>query len=81
MFTLPKPTYVTLTNLNPRVEKRGDENVSAIDLSIQHDAPNAVLDLFEPGLVLPGMDEETKPLTAEDVFIGGVVPGEAAAVH
>jgi hypothetical protein len=35
----------------------------------------------EPSLILPGMDEEDAPLTAEDVFIGGVVPGEAAAVH
>ena len=51
MFTLPTPTFVTLTNLNTRVESHGDEKVSAIDLSIQHDAPNTVLDLFEPGLL------------------------------
>ena len=208
MFSLEKPTFVTLSNLNPRIEKHGDESVSAIDLSVCYDAPNTVLDDFQPGmldafykaaeggdesatldgfeisakpllrfhnlaplklstelighrfcidygldedsalvlpacdvgkfslelkeggtvslkfrvqtnkglteqiigklamlisqevqiqltppavvkpeeddtpsLVLPGMDADDKPLTAEDVFIGGVVPGETAAVH
>ena len=35
----------------------------------------------EPALILAGAEEEDKPLTAEDVFTAGVVPGEAAAVH
>lgn len=36
----------------------------------------------QPALVLPGAEEPTKPLTAEDVFLGGVIPGtEAASVH
>ena len=209
MFQLPAFTFATLSNLNPRIEKHGDESVSAVDLSVSYDAPNTILEQFAPGLldafykeaemgddsqdaiegleitgkpllrfpqmapikftnelvghrfaidygldedsaivlpsvdvgkfslelkeggtvsmkfrvqanqglteqiigklamlisqevriqltppemkpeaeadelslVLPGMDEEDKPLTAEDVFIGGVVPGEAAAVH
>lgn len=51
MFSLPKPTYVTLSNLNTRVEKHGDESVSAIDLTINYDAPNAVLDHFQPGML------------------------------
>jgi len=51
MFSLLKPTFVTLSNLNTRVEKHGDESVSAIDLTINHDAPNTILDDFEPGLL------------------------------
>ena len=51
MFSFPKPTFVTLTNLNTRVEKHGDESVSAIDLTITHDAPNTILDDFQPGML------------------------------
>ena len=51
MFSLPNFTYATLTNLNPRVEKHGDEGVSAVDLSISYDAPNTVLEDFMPGLL------------------------------
>lgn len=51
MFSLPKPTFITLSNLNTRVEKHGDESVSAIDLTINYDAPNAVLDQFQPGML------------------------------
>lgn len=51
MFSLLKPTYVTLSNLNTRVEKHGDDSVSAIDLSINYDAPNTILDDFMPGLL------------------------------
>jgi hypothetical protein len=42
---------VTLSNLNTRVEKHGDESVSAIDLTINYDAPNSVLDNFQPGML------------------------------
>lgn len=48
MFTLPKFTYATL---NTRIEKHGDESVSAVDLSINYDAPNTVLEQFSPGLL------------------------------
>lgn len=51
MFSIPKPTYITLANLNTRVEKHGDESVSAIDLTITQDVPNTVLDDFEAGLL------------------------------
>ena len=51
MFSLTKPTFVTLSNLNTRVEKHGDESVSAIDLTINYDAPNSILDDFQPGLL------------------------------
>lgn len=51
MFSLLKPTFVTLSNLNTRVEKHGDDSVSAIDLSINYDAPNTILDDFQPGLL------------------------------
>ena len=51
MFSLPKPIFVTLSNLNTRVEKHGDESVSAIDLTINYDAPNSVLDNFQPGML------------------------------
>jgi hypothetical protein len=51
MFSLLKPTFVTLSNLNTRVEKHGDESMSAIDLSISYDAPNTILDAFQPGLL------------------------------
>ena len=51
MFSIQKPTFVTLTNLNTRVEKHGDESVSAIDLTISQETANTVLDDFEPGLL------------------------------
>lgn len=51
MFSLAKPTYITLSNLNTRVEKHGDDSVSAIDLSINYDAQNTILDDFQPGLL------------------------------
>lgn len=51
MFSLPTYTYATIANLNTRVEKHGDESVSAVDLTITYDAPNTVLDDFQPGLL------------------------------
>jgi len=51
MFSLPQFTYATLSNLNTRVEKHGDESVSAIDLSVAYDAPNSVLEQFEAGML------------------------------
>jgi hypothetical protein len=51
MFTLLKPTFATLANLNTRIEKHGDESVSAIDISICYDAPNSVLDEFQDGML------------------------------
>lgn len=51
MFSLPQFTHATLSNLNTRVEKHGDESVSAIDLSVSYDAPNSVLDQFADGLL------------------------------
>lgn len=51
MFSLTKPTFVTLSNLNTRVEKHGDDSVSAIDLTINYDAPNTILDDFQPGML------------------------------
>ena len=51
MFQLPSFTYATLSNLNTRIEKHGDESVSAVDISISYDAPNTVLEQFSPGLL------------------------------
>lgn len=51
MFSLLKPTYATLANLNTRIKKHGDESVSAIDISICYDAPNTVLDEFQVGMI------------------------------
>ena len=51
MFTLLNPAFATLSNLNPCIEKHGDESVSAIDLSVCYDAPNTVLDEFQVGML------------------------------
>jgi hypothetical protein len=51
MFSLLKPTFATLANLNTRIEKHGDESVSAIDISISYDASNSVLDEFQEGML------------------------------
>lgn len=51
MFSLLKPTYATILNVNLRDEKHGDEKVAAIDISIGYDAPNTVLETFMPGML------------------------------
>jgi hypothetical protein len=50
-FELNSLTYVTLGNLNNRVEKHGDDSVPAIDLTISYDAPNSILETFQPGML------------------------------
>lgn len=50
-FELKTPTYVELTNLNNRIEKHGSDSVPAIDLTISYDAPNAILETFQPGML------------------------------
>ena len=50
-FELKSPTYVELTNLNNRIEKHGTDSVPAIDLTISYDAPNTILETFQPGML------------------------------
>lgn len=49
MFSLIR-TNATLSNVNPRAEKHGDENVLACDLKFQVKLPNDVLSEFHPAL-------------------------------
>ncbi len=51
-FQLPAETNVKLTNVNPRMEKHGTESVPAVDLNFSMDAPNDVLDQFDPTLLI-----------------------------
>lgn len=49
-FELAEPTFVNITNANPRRELHGEEKVRAIDLSFTLTGENTLLDLIEPGL-------------------------------
>jgi len=49
-FQLEKPTFITITNANPRRELHGDEKVRAIDIAFSLKGENTLLDLIEPGL-------------------------------
>lgn len=49
MFSLTKET-LTLSNVNARTEKHGDEDVLAVDLSLELEASNSVLLKFSPTL-------------------------------
>ena len=40
-----------LSNLNTRIEKHGDQSVGAADLSLQFEASNKIMDLFEKGMM------------------------------
>jgi len=50
MFQLEKPTFITITNANPRRELHGDEKVRAIDIAFSMTGENTLLDMIEPGL-------------------------------
>ena len=76
MFALPSFTYATLSNLNTRIEKHGDESVSAVDLSINYDAPNTVLEQFSPGLLDAFYKEAEMGDNSQDVIEGLEVTGK-----
>lgn len=46
MFEIPTPSEVFLKNFQTRIEKHGDVNVLAVDLSCSYTAHNSVLDLI-----------------------------------
>jgi len=70
-FELLEPTDALLKTFTPRVEKHGDDDVSAASLGLQIEAPNTILDLLSPSLrrtlyaapegqtTLPGVEEST----------------------
>lgn len=70
MFQLPSFTYATLSNLNTRIEKHGDESVSAVDLSISYDAPNTILESFSTGLLDAFYKEADLGDDSQDVIEG-----------
>jgi hypothetical protein len=70
-FELLEPTDALLKTFTPRVEKHGEDDVSAASLGLQIEAPNTILDLLSPSLrptlyaapegqvTLPGVEEST----------------------
>lgn len=51
MFEIETPTQLRLTNINPRMEKHGAEDVPAVDINFILDAPNDVLSYFDGALL------------------------------
>lgn len=78
-FQLLEPTDALLKTFTPRVEKHGEDDVSAASLGLQIEAPNTILDLLSPSLrptlyaapegqvTLPGV-EESMPLLRTKVI-------------
>ena len=64
-FALHEPTRVTITNVNVRSEKHGDEHVPAADLKVKLTSSNNALDLFDSNLVVmfykPAEEEPKQP--------------------
>lgn len=70
-FELLEPTDALLRTFTPRVEKHGEDDVSAASLGLTIEAPNTILDLLAPSLrptlyaapegqvTLPGVEEST----------------------
>ena len=50
MFELLTPTAAKITSVTPRIERHGDENVTAVSLGIKITGPNTLLDLLADGL-------------------------------
>jgi hypothetical protein len=79
MFQLTNPTEVKLCSMTPRTEKHGDEDVSAVSLSLRLTGPNTLLDTLQPGLRdalykavdgqedLPGVEPATPLLRARGI--------------
>lgn len=68
MLTLAKQRC-TLTNVNPRAEKHGEESVIAVDVNLRTDAPAAILETFAPGLV--GLLYKPAAKTQGELIAGG----------
>lgn len=49
-FAFPTPTTVKLAHINMRLEKHGDDSVTALDLKFIRTAPNSELKLLHPKL-------------------------------
>lgn len=79
MFELTIPTDATLRTMTPRVEKHGDDEVSAVSLGLTIVGPNTLLDSLQPGVrtmlyapvpdqdELPGVEPSTPLLRAKGV--------------
>lgn len=79
MFELTTPTNALLKTFSPRVEKHGEDEVSAATLGLRIIGANTLLDLLQPGLrtmlytapegqeSLPGVEPSTPLLRAKGV--------------
>lgn len=79
MFQITTPTEVKLCSMTPRTEKHGDEDVSAVSLSLRMVGPNTMLDILQPGLrdalykavegqeQLPGVEPSTPLLRSRGI--------------
>jgi len=66
MFQITTPTEVKLCSMTPRTEKHGDEDVSAVSLSLRVTGPNTMLDILQPGL----RDALYKPVEGQEQLPG-----------
>lgn len=66
-FEIETLSQVRLTNINPRMEKHGAEDVPAVDINFVLDAPNDVLSYFDGALLsaLYTSHEPTEPVQGE----------------
>ena len=72
-------TAAKLKTLTPRIDKSGEDDVSAVSLGLQIVGPNTLLDLLQPGLrealykavedqeQLPGVEESTPLLRTQGI--------------
>lgn len=72
MFQIEEFTEVRLTNINPRMEKHGVEDVPAVDINFVMDAPNDVLSYFDGALLNALYTAHEDPNAQEE--IDGIEP-------
>lgn len=74
MFALTTPTAATVSNVNPRNEKHGEEDVLAVDVSFTASLPNTALSMFHEGL----LEALYLPPDGAQQVIDGVPPASTA---
>ena len=72
-FEIETLTTVRLTNINPRMEKHGVEDVPAVDINFVMDAPNDVLSYFDGALLNALYTAHEEPESGQDE-IDGIEP-------
>ena len=80
MFDIPDGTTVFIDHVQTRMEKHGDENVPAVDVSLTWRAPALTLETLDPGLT-DTLFTATPPALAEGGSAEGNLPFESDPAH